>query len=439
MSTRAPIPIRPATRAVPGKAAPAPDLAWRWRHLLLAPHRLGFFLAMGVLVFTGGWWALVQVDRASALLNLSYAVSPSLVHATVMTFGFIPLFFTGFLFTAGPKWLGVRALEAPQLRAPLVLLATSWGLWVTGSHVHARLAAIGLTGAVVGLGWIVGLFWRLIAASTAEDRLHAKVIGVGGIVGWLSLAGACIAVWLDAAEMGRAFVLTGLWGFVVVTYVTVAHRMIPFFTSSAVPMVEVWRPFWALWVMLAAAALEVVSVWVELSGVPAGDAGRAWVLVRGLLELTAGGIVLWLAVAWGLVQSLRIRLLGMLHIGFVWLGLSLVLGGTSQLLGLASGAPVLGLGALHALSMGCLGSLMLAMVTRVSCGHSGRALVADNTVWGLFWALQLATVLRITGAVPGAPGGLILVAALVWAMVMAVWGVRYGSWFGRLRVDGKPG
>jgi uncharacterized protein involved in response to NO len=215
--------------------------------------------------------------------------------------------------------------------------------------------------------------------------------------------------------------------------------MIPFFTSSAVPMVEVWRPFWALWVMLAAAALEVVSVWVELSGVPAGDAGRAWVLVRGLLELAAGGIVLWLAVAWGLVQSLRIRLLGMLHIGFVWLGLSLVLGGTSQLLGLASGAPVLGLGALHALSMGCLGSLMLAMVTRVSCGHSGRALVADNTVWGLFWALQLATMLRIAGAVPGAPGGLILVAALVWAMVMAVWGVRYGSWFGRLRVDGKPG
>ena len=190
---------------------------------------------------------------------------------------------------------------------------------------------------------------------------------------------------------------------------------------------------------VAAAALEVVSVWVELSGVPAGDAGRAWVLVRGLLELVAGCIVLWLAVAWGLVQSLRIRLLGMLHIGFVWLGLSFVLGGASQLLGLASGAPVLGLGALHALSMGCLGSLMLAMVTRVSCGHSGRALVADNTVWGLFWGLQLATVLRISGALPGAPGGLILVAALIWATVMAVWGVRYGSWFGRLRVDGKPG
>lgn len=428
-------------RAVPGKAAPAPapDPAWRWRHLLLAPHRLGFFLAMSVLVFAGAWWALVQVNRAGALLNLSYAVSPSLVHATVMTFGFIPLFFTGFLFTAGPKWLGVRALEASQLRAPLVLLAASWGVWVIGGHVHARVAAIGLTGAVLGLGWIVSLFWRLIAASTVEDRLHAKVIGVGGIVGWLSLAGACIAMGLDATAVGRVFVLTGLWGFVVVTYVTVAHRMIPFFTSSAVPMLAAWRPFWALWVMLAAAALEVVCVWVELAGVPAGDMGRAWALLRGLLELAAGGVVLWLAVAWGLVQSLRIRLLGMLHIGFVWLGLSFVLEGASQLLGLASGAPVLGLGALHALSMGCLGSLMLAMVTRVSCGHSGRALVADNTVWGLFWAVQVATVLRIAGAVPGASARFVLAAALLWAAVMAVWGVRYGSWYGRLRVDGKPG
>ena len=99
--------------------------------------------------------------------------------------------------------------------------------------------------------------------------------------------------------------------------------------------------------------------------------------------------MLWLAVAWGLVQSLKIRLLAMLHIGFVWLGLAFVLGGASQLLGLASGVPVLGLGALHALSMGCLGSLMLAMVTRVSCGHSGRALVADNLVLGS--VLGLAT------------------------------------------------
>ncbi len=415
------------------------DPAWRWRQLLLAPHRLGFFLAVMVLVAAGAWWALVQLDRAGAGLGLSYAVSPSLAHATVMTFGFFPLFFAGFLFTAGPKWLAVPAMEARQLRAPLVLQAAGWGVWLAGAHVHVGLAGGGLACATVGLGWMVALFWRLVTASPAEDRRHAVVIGVGAIVGWLSLVGAGIALLLDGPAVGRACVLTGLWGFVVLTYVTVAHRMIPFFTSSAVPMVAVWRPFWVLWVLVAAAALEAVAVWVELSGWPSGDAGRFWMLLRGLLELLAGVVVLWLAVAWGLVQSLKIRLLGMLHIGFVWLGLAFLLGGASNWLGLVSGAPVLGLGALHALSMGCLGSLMLAMVTRVSCGHSGRALVADNPLWGLFWALQLATLLRIAGAVPGAQGAWILAAALMWAAVMAVWGLRYASWYGRLRVDGKPG
>ena len=426
---------------MPGPA-PRPvgaEAAWHWRHLLLAPHRLGFFLATAVLVFSGAWWALVQLDRVSALLSLPYAVSPSLVHAMVMTFGFIPLFFSGFLFTAGPKWLGVPALEARQLRAPLVLQAAGWIVWVAGSHVQVLVALAGLAGAAGGLGWVALLFWRLIAASAAEDRLHAKVIGVACIVGWLSLVVACVAVLADAPAVARACALTGLWGFVVVTYVTVAHRMIPFFTSSAVPMVAVWRPFWVLWVLLAAAALEAVAVWVEFAGLPGGEAGRAWMLLRGLLELLAGGVVLWLAVAWGLVQSLKIRLLAMLHIGFVWLGLALVLGAASQWLGLSSGTPVLGLGALHALSMGCLGSLMLAMVTRVSCGHSGRALVADNLVWGLFWALQLAVLLRIAGAVPGAPGWPIPVAALLWAAVMGAWGLRHGDWYGRPRADGRPG
>ncbi len=335
MSLRAPISIQPVARAAPGAAIRLlnVDPAWRWRNLLLAPHRLGFFLAVTVLVGASAWWALVQVDRASGLAGLSYAVSPSLVHATVMSFGFIPLFFSGFLFTAGPKWLGVRALEAAQLRAPLILQAAGWGLWLAGGHIHVGLAGAGLACAAVGLGWMVVLFWRLVAASPAEDRLHAKVIGVGGVVGWFSLAGAGLALLLDAPLVGRACVLTGLWGFVVVTYVTVAHRMIPFFTSSAVPMVEVWRPFWVLWVLLAAAAMEAVAVWVELSGWTSGDAGRAWMLLRGLLELAAGGVVLWLAVAWGLVQSLKIRLLAMLHIGFVWLGLAFVLGGASQLAG----------------------------------------------------------------------------------------------------------
>jgi uncharacterized protein involved in response to NO len=86
---------------------------------------------------------------------------------------------------------------------------------------------------------------------------------------------------------------------------------------------------------------------------------------------------------------------------------------------------------------------MLAMVTRVSCGHSGRALVADRIAWSLFLLLQAATLLRIGATVPGLPSAwlpwILLASACTWAATMGAWGVRLARWYGRLRPDGRPG
>jgi uncharacterized protein involved in response to NO len=90
--------------------------------------------------------------------------------------------------------------------------------------------------------------------------------------------------------------------------------------------------------------------------------------------------------------------------------------------------------------MGFLGSLLLAMVTRVSCGHSGRTLVADALAWGLFWALQLATVLRLLATLwPAQAEHLLVAAATAWLSTLLVWGARHGRWYGQPRVDGRPG
>jgi uncharacterized protein involved in response to NO len=219
--------------------------------------------------------------------------------------------------------------------------------------------------------------------------------------------------------------------------------MIPFFTSSAMPMVQAWRPFWVLWLMLGAAVMQIAAVWLEWAGVPVVGAGPPWTLVLGTLQLAVGAILVWLACVWGLVQSLKNRLLAMLHIGFLWLGLSFVLAGASHWLAWQFGMATLGLGPLHALTMGCLASLMLAMVTRVSCGHSGRALVADGMAWTLFWMLQTAAVLRVVAEVPGIFGvawaWILPTAACLWAVTMGVWGVRLGGWYGCVRADGRPG
>jgi uncharacterized protein involved in response to NO len=443
VTSRPAIAVRPAAGKPSPEVLAALDTRWRWRYLMLAPHRLGFFLAMVVLVASGGWWALVQVARSTGWWGLYYALSPTLVHSAVMAFGFIPLFFAGFLFTAGPKWLGVAPLPAQALRAPLVAQAAGWLLWLAGAHWRIGAALAGLALAAVGLVWMSALFWGRVRQSQAQDQLHARVVAGACALGCLSLVGLWLSLAVGTHALARAWVFTGLWGFVAVVYVTVAHRMIPFFTSSAMPMVQAWRPFWLLWLMLAAALLQVLAAWLEWAGLPASRAGPAWTLVHGTLQLVVGGVLVWLSCVWGLVQSLRNRLLAMLHIGFLWLGLAFVLGGLSQWLAWGFGLGTLGLGALHALTMGCLASLMLAMVTRVSCGHSGRALVADRIAWSLFWLLQAATVLRIASAVPGVFGiawaWLLPLAACLWAVTMGVWGVRLGRWYGRVRADGRPG
>lgn len=429
------LPVRPTGE--PAAPAPTPGASsWRWASLWQSPHRLAFFMGVTLLIVAAAWWAAVQLDRVSGMLGLVYAVSPTLTHAALMVLGFMPLFFSGFLFTAGPRWLGVPGPDAGAIAPALLLQGTGWCLWLAGAHLHRDLAAAGALVASTGLAAQNLMFWRLWRASQVPDRVHATVIGLGGALGALCTAGIGAALLWDAWTVAMALVHTALWGFVVLTYVAVAHRMIPFFTSSALPLIGVWRPFWVLWLMLGAVVLEIVSVWLMVQG---WGEGLVWRVLRGALELGLGAVLLWLAWVWGLVQSLKVRLLAMLHLGFAWLGVSLLLSGASQWLLAAGGTPTLGLGALHAMTMGCLGSLLLAMVTRVACGHSGRALVADDLVWGLFWLLQLAVLWRMAGALPQASGGWLLASALAWFGVMLVWGARLMGWFGRARVDGRPG
>ena len=129
------VPLRsePAAPGRPSAEALARlDRRWRPRYLMLAPHRLGFFLAMLLLMASGLWWALVQIDRVSGALALPNGVAPSLVHAAVMTFGFMPLFFAGFLFTAGPKWLHVEPWPVSRVMPPLLLQGGGWLVWLAG-------------------------------------------------------------------------------------------------------------------------------------------------------------------------------------------------------------------------------------------------------------------------------------------------------------------
>ena len=122
-----------------------------------------------------------------------------------------------------------------------------------------------------------------------------------------------------------------------------------------------------------------------------------------IVDLPVAALMLWLTVRWGFMQSLANRLLAMLHIGFVWYGIGFLLAGAHSLLVLA-GFPGLPLGSLHALAIGFASSLLMAMVTRVTCGHSGQDARRRPLTWRLFVLLQLTAVVRIGAAIAVRPG-----------------------------------
>ena len=334
--------------------------------------------------------------------------------------------------------MGLPEVRARSLLPAVALMLAGWSLTVAGFHVDAALASAGMAG--VTAGWLVLTlkFMLLLRQSRAPDRLHAVLAAAACSLGVVAMGLAALSLTTGSSLLLRSATQLALWGFLATVFAVVSHRMLPFFSASAVPLLDAWRPMWLLWVFVAMLWLELVPAVAQLWWWPLPAALR-WTQVA--LEVPAALLLLWLAIRWGWVQSLKIRLLAMLHGGFFWWGMALALAAVSHaLMALTGGELSLGLAPLHAMTMGYLGATLFAMSTRVSSGHSGRPVAADNLAWALYWVLQSAVLLRVIAALwPAGSTPLTLIAVLAWATATVGWAIRYGSWFGRPRLDGRSG
>lgn len=410
---------------------------WRLRNLLLSPHRLAFFMAAVMLAASALWWAALLLGRA-VQWPLSPVVPATLMHALLMGLGYMPLFFVGFLFTAGPKWLKLPAVSARSLLPALGTLMTGWAVAWVGLHWQLQMAAFGM--GLVALGWtaLILRFARMVWCSRVSDKTHTTLVSVACLIGAGVMFGLAVSLALDSTPLLRTGIQMGIWWFLAPVFAVVSHRMIPFFSATLIETLDAWRPNWVLTVMLGALLFEGLVSVADLWWWPLPQ-GLRWLQVW--VEAPLALLMLGLALRWGFIQSLKIRLLAMLHGGFVWLGVALGLSAVSHGLMATSGDTVsLGLAPLHAMTMGYLGCTMFAMVTRISSGHGGRKESADNLVWWLYWVLQAAVVLRVSAAIFGAYAQTLTLAAVVaWCVVMVGWAVRYGDWFGTPRPDGRDG
>jgi uncharacterized protein involved in response to NO len=399
-----------------------------WQVFAAAPHRMMFFAGAVQAMLAMGLWLSELLGRAGYVPPLPMVITSAWAHIFLMLFGLFPFFIFGFLLTVYPRWMGGPVVPVSRYVTVFLMLVAGMILFYAGLFTSGAILIVALAWQLIG--WGIGIYSLLAVFRQAPKRgPHERLLNLalfaamGGIVSFL------YGVLCDS---GEAFLLArelGLWLFLVPVVFTVSHRMIPFFSSTALDNYMMVRPSWSL-PLLAAGVTGHAAL--EMLGLP------QWLFV---VDAPLLFMALHHSLLWQLRRSFEVRLLAMLHIAFLWFGLAMALYLAQSIVLLTSHVWVLGRAPLHALGIGFITSMMVAMVSRVTLGHSGRALEADDLTWRVLFGVNLTAVLRITAEIAPAntSGALNILAALAWLISLSPWVWRYAPMYLRPRVDGKPG
>lgn len=392
-----------------------------------APHRLMFFAGASAVLVSMLWWACSLTATQFTLTHFpSPPVPAGWAHAALTQYGMLPMFFFGFLLTVFPRWMNQPALP-PRAYVPVFI-------GVFGGYLLAHVGLLGGRGLLIaGLalmvaGYLAGLvaLGRLLRVNRAKNRsaLSCYVALLLGVIG----LGLFLAFVLGApAQCAIVSIKLGTFGLLLPVFFTVCHRMLPFFSNNVARNYRMVRPEWSLpllWLLLMAhLALELAqqAAWLWLADLP----------------LTV--FFAWHWLAWQPWKATRPGLLAVLYIAFAWLPVAFGLYAVQSLIELGSGAFVWGRIPLHVLTIGFFGSMLVAMVTRVTQGHSGRPLEMGRIPWLTFAALQVVVLLRIWAELARDSYLWLAIAAFAWVAAFLPWALR-SLWIYLVpRLDGKPG
>ncbi len=372
-----------------------------------------FFLGAGL-------WAAAAMALWIAMLTTGLELPSRFVplawHIHEMLFGFVLAAVAGFLLTAIPNWTG---------RAPVsgAALATLFGLWALGRVVSLVSA------------WMPA--WLAIAADLAFPLALAAVVAreilLSGNrrnfpiivpVAVLALADLSTDLGLEGfrAASGYGWRL-GLAGILTLISV-IGGRIVPSFTRN--------------WLVSRRQARLPAAPGV-IDGLSLGFLHAsllAWALAP---EARAAGIALLCAAVVNLRRLARWRgmdtrsepLLLVLHVGYAWLVLGV------GALGAAVLDPRIPLSAaIHALTAGAIGTMILAVMTRAIRGHTGQKLSADPTTILIYALATLAALARVAAALSqAASADLLLAAAALWIGAFGLFALRHAPLLLRARSE----
>lgn len=373
---------------------------------LLAALFAASIIPLWVLVYTG---VVGPVDY----------LEPASWHAHEMVFGYAVAVVAGFLLTAVGNWTQRETLVG----APLLALSA---LWVLG-RVAMLLAGVLPRGLVAGVdvvflpALIAALARALIGAGNRRNFVMLAVLG--------ALCAANVFAHLQALGLAppgtaRHACLVGI-DVVVLVILIIAGRVFPMFTRNATGVESIrsgpWLDVLAVAGMAVLTVLDVVALQETLASAAAG-------LVGVLAAVRAA--------RWGTWHTFAHPLLWILHAGYAWVVLGLLLRAATLLVPTIPASL-----ATHALTVGAIGSLTLGMMARVALGHTGRPLAVRWPVVGAFGAITAAAAARVLVPLlaPAWTLAALVAAAALWCAGFVLYVVVYAPVLLAPRVDGKSG
>lgn len=394
MSTAAPQNATKARMPVPrGIARTGPAvLSYGFRPFFLLA---GAFAVLAIAAWIGALTLGWDVGGDYGMLNW---------HAHEMLFGYTSAALAGFMLTAIPNWTG----RLPVSGLPLLGLAL---LWIAGRLAIAMPGVLGLApsllvdacflpvlAVVAGIEIVSGRNWKnlkilagLVALSVANAAFHISVV-FNGLALEASRAGVAIYIML---------------------IVIVGGRIVPSFTrnwlvKAASPRLP--APFGRFDISAIAWLLVALVLWVALPEhvITAVAAAAAAVLHAARLYRWHG---------WRTDEPLLLALHG--GYAFVPLGMAAV--------ALAALGWIAAASALHVLTVGAIGGMTLAVMTRASLGHTGRPLKASALTSLAYLALAFSAVLRpFAELIPSQYHVLLSLGGACWLVAFGLFSLEFG-------------
>ena len=396
------------------------------RLLAEAPHRLLFFVGAGNVLLAMLWWAVWLVDVRWQLFGLRQpVVYGGWLHAIVMQYQVLAPFMFGFLLTVVPRWTGQQELTRWHYVPVGVGLFGGQLLTLGGALGPPHLLHLGAVLTIAG--WATGLFYLLRWLWRDQARTwHAVSCGAAMLLGFAGFL--AYAVYLHDADARLVFaaIKIGTFGLLLPVYFTVAHRMFPFFAANVVPGYRPWRRMWVLGAFWPLALAHLVLELVH---------GYAWLWLPDALLLALSAT--WLLHNWP--RGGGPLLAKVLFWGYTWLPVAMLLYIVQSVLYLAGHGFLLGRAPAHALFIGFFGSLLVAMVTRVTQGHSGRPLVFGGVAVFAFVVIQVVAVMRVLAELAPDQYAWHAAAAIGWLLAFTPWVLRSLRIYTTPRLDGRPG